>query len=102
MAECRREEKQLATERNKCCEGVPVITVVVDGGWSKKHSYNANSGCLLPWERRQESCYISVCATNIVPLVPKASLVISTTASSTGQLRLPKWRQISFGGVSGG
>ena len=89
MAEARREEKQLAIEQNKYHEGVPAITVVVDGGWSKKHSYNANSG-------------ISVCATNIVPLVPKASPVISTTASSTGQLHLPKWRQISFGGVAGG
>ena len=40
-------EKQLATEQGNYHNGVPAITVVVDGGWSKrshKHSYNANSG----------------------------------------------------------
>ena len=47
MAEAGKEEKRLAEERNQYHEGVPAITVVVDGGWSKrshKHSYNANSG----------------------------------------------------------
>ena len=42
-----REEKQIAEQSIKYHEGVPAITVVVDGGWSKwshKHSYNANSG----------------------------------------------------------
>ncbi len=45
MAEAGREERQLAMERGEYHEGVPAITVVVDGGWSKrsnKHSYNAN------------------------------------------------------------
>ena len=47
MLEAGREEKWLAEERGSYHEGVPAITVVVDGGWSKrphKHSYNANSG----------------------------------------------------------
>ncbi len=47
MAEAGREKRQLAMERGEYHEGVPAITVVVDGGWSKrshKHSYNANSG----------------------------------------------------------
>ena len=68
MAEAGR-EKQLAIERN---EGVPAITVVVDGGWSKKlhkHSYNANSSVGIILGKETGSCYISVCATNIVPLV---------------------------------
>ena len=42
-----REEKQIAEQNKSYHEGVPAITVVVDGGWSKwshKHSYNANSG----------------------------------------------------------
>ncbi len=42
----RREKRQLAIERGEYHEGVPAITVVVDGGWSKrphKHFYNANS-----------------------------------------------------------
>ena len=40
-------EKQFAIEKGSYHNGIPVITVVVDGGWGKrshKHSYNANSG----------------------------------------------------------
>ena len=50
MAEAGREEKRLAEEREDFHEGVPAITVIVDGGWSKrshKHSYNANSGVAI-------------------------------------------------------
>jgi hypothetical protein len=46
MLEAGREEKRLAEERNDYHQGVPAITVIVDGGWSKrshKHSYNAKS-----------------------------------------------------------
>lgn len=42
-----REEKHLAIEEGSYHQGVPAITVIVDGGWSKrahKHSYNAKSG----------------------------------------------------------
>ena len=44
--EAGKEEKMLAEHRNEYHEGVPAISVVVDGGWSKrshKHSFNANS-----------------------------------------------------------
>ena len=47
MAEAGKEEKRLAEMRGEYHDGVPAITVIVDGGWSKrshKHSYNANSG----------------------------------------------------------
>ena len=47
MAKAGREEKQLAISRGEYYNGVPAITVIVDGGWSKrshKHTYNANSG----------------------------------------------------------
>ena len=47
MADAGREEKRLAEERGDFHEGVPAITVIVDGGWSKRshrHSYNAKSG----------------------------------------------------------
>ncbi len=47
MVEAGKAEKQLAEERGSYHEGVPAITVTLDGGWSKrshKHSYNANSG----------------------------------------------------------
>ena len=46
MAEAGREEKKIAEENGRFHEGVPAITVIVDGGWSKcshKHSYNAKS-----------------------------------------------------------
>ena len=39
-----REEKQHAIEQNRYHKGVPAISIIVDGGWSKpthKHSYNA-------------------------------------------------------------
>ena len=40
-------EREMAIERSDSFEGIPAITVTVDGGWSKrshKHSYNAKSG----------------------------------------------------------
>ena len=42
-----REEHRLAVGRGDSHKGVPAITVIVDGGWSKRshtHHYNANSG----------------------------------------------------------
>ncbi len=47
MVEAGKEEKRLAEMRHDHHNGVPAITVIVDGGWSKrshKHSYNAKSG----------------------------------------------------------
>ncbi len=47
MHEAAEEEKRIAINNRSYHEGVPAITVVVDGGWSKrthKHSYNAKSG----------------------------------------------------------
>ena len=47
MIEAGKQEKKLAEERDDYHQGVPCITVIVDGGWSKrshKHSYNAKSG----------------------------------------------------------
>lgn len=44
------EEKRLAKERNDFFKGIPAITVIIDGGWSKrshKHSYNAKSGMAI-------------------------------------------------------
>ena len=47
MKEAAEEEK---IERGSFHDGVPAITVIVDGGWSKrshKHSYNAKSGAVI-------------------------------------------------------
>ena len=50
MAEAGHEEKWIAKDKGSFHEGVPAITVIVDGGWSKrshKHSYNAKSGVAI-------------------------------------------------------
>ena len=50
MQEAAKEEKKLAIERGSFHEGIPVITVILDGGWCKrthKHSYNAKSGVAI-------------------------------------------------------
>ena len=42
-----KEEKQIAIKNEQYHQGIPAITVIVDGGWCKrthKHSYNALSG----------------------------------------------------------
>lgn len=47
MTKAGEEECQIAIQKNDNFEGVPAISVTVDGGWSKrshKHSYNAKSG----------------------------------------------------------
>ena len=41
-----KEQKEIAIANNSYHQGVPFVTVIVDGGWSKrthKHSYNAKS-----------------------------------------------------------
>ncbi len=100
MLEAGKEEKLLAEERGSFHEGVPAITVIVDGGWSKrshKHSYNANSGAaIIYWERKQESFYTLVCKTSFVQLVLWRYPRTSTNASEIGMLHLPRWKQISL------
>ena len=47
MKEAGAEERAVAISRSQYHQGVPAITVIVDGGWSKRshrHSYNAKSG----------------------------------------------------------
>lgn len=46
MLEAGKQEKEMAIQCGEYHEGVPAITVIVDGGWSKRshhHSYNAKS-----------------------------------------------------------
>jgi len=46
MLEAGRERREFVVQNNRYHEGIPAITVVVDGGWSKwshSHSYIANS-----------------------------------------------------------
>ena len=50
MLEAGQREREIAIQKGHFHEGVPAITVIVDGGWSKrlhKHSYNAKSGVAI-------------------------------------------------------
>lgn len=61
IIEAGKEEKKLAEESNDFVNSYPVITVIVDGGWSKrshKHSYNATSGVGVIIGKKQKNCYI--------------------------------------------
>ena len=63
-----REEKQIAEQNKNYHKGVPAITVVVDGGWSKrshKHSYNANSSVDVIFGAATKSYYIAIGVRNL-------------------------------------
>ena len=69
MLQTRQEEKQLAMKNNEYHQNVPSITVMVDGGWSKrsqKHSYNANSGIGVIFGAATERCCALVSKINTV------------------------------------
>ena len=59
MLQAGQEERALAIQNNEYHQNVPAITVIVDGGWSKrshKHSYNANSGVGVIFGAATKSC----------------------------------------------
>ena len=66
MKEAGREKHRLAFEYDR---GVPAITVVIDGGWSKRshcHSYNAKSGIgVFIGLRTNKLLYIGVRTKNV-------------------------------------
>ena len=73
MQEAAKEEKEIAINKRSYHEGVPAITVAVDGRWSKRthqHSYNAKSdvGIIIGLETGKllhvgvRNKYCSVCA----------------------------------------
>ena len=86
------EERKLAIERNQFHEGVPAITVILDGGWSKrshKHSYNAKLGVgVIIRHHTQELLYIGV-KTRIAQHALGESKI--THATRTGVTILPQW-----------
>ena len=74
-------ERQLAIAQGNYHHRVPAITVVVDGGWSKrshKHSYNANSGVGVIFGAATKALlfigvrnkYCSICAINTTRNTP--------------------------------
>jgi len=64
MAKAGAEEKRIAVEEGNFCEGVPSISVVCDGGWSKrthKHSYNALGGVgVIFGQKTKKLLYIGI------------------------------------------
>ncbi len=67
-------KKALAVERGDYHQGVPAITVLLDGEWSKrshKHSYNANSGVAKLLAKQLANCSTLGYVTSSVQLVHK-------------------------------
>ena len=64
MRKAAEEERELAIQNNELHEGVPAITVIVDGGWSSrshKHSYNALGGVgIIIGQRTKKVLHIGV------------------------------------------
>ncbi len=96
IAEAGQEEKRIAEERGSFHESVPAITVIVDGGCSKrshKHSYNAKSGvAIIIGKATGKLLYIGVrnkychaCATGT-----KSDHIVT----AIGMLHLLRWRLI--------
>ena len=111
MIEAGQEEKRLAEERNDYHQGVPAITVIVGGGWSKcshKHSYNAKSGVGVTISHATgkilyvgvRNKYCSACSQGIPqamvnnPLMANLDMAQdSTNAIKIGIASLQKWNQ---------
>ena len=94
-------EKQLAIQQENYHNGVPAITVVVDGGWSKcshKHSYNANSGVGVIFGAATKALlFIGIRNKQYVPLVPETMSQLShTSAFVIGQVAPAAWKLTLF------
>ena len=91
MAEAGQQEKRIAEEKGSFHEGVPAITVIVDGGWSKrshKHTYNAKSGV-----GRRESCCSLEYEINTAMPVPLTFRRKTMCASEIGVHHHLRWRR---------
>ncbi len=93
MIEAGKEEKRLAEMKQSFHDGVPAISVIVNGGWSKrshKHSYNANSGVAI---------IVGICTlvseTDFVLPVHEIFLGISMHVSRIGMSHPLKWKLAS-------
>jgi hypothetical protein len=97
------EEKRLAVERGDYHQDVPAITVVVDGGWSKrshKHSYNAKSGVAIIIGQETGKLFFLVCATNIAQPAHRGFLLKNIAATGIGAVLHLRWKLILFWKVS--
>ena len=93
-----RGEKRLEEEKGNYQEGVPVINVVVDGGWSKcshRYSYNAKSGVGIIIGQATGKLLHTGVGTSTEQLAPKESQKISISVTRTGMSPILRWSQIS-------
>ncbi|KAJ8309411.1 LOW QUALITY PROTEIN: hypothetical protein KUTeg_014285 [Tegillarca granosa] len=84
------EERTIAIRKGNFDQGVPCITVVADGGWSKrshKHTYNALGGVRV---QKLESFYILVLEINIVTYCLRSNLEKLVQENCKGKGRLTK------------
>ena len=90
------EEKNMAIANNNFHQNVPAITVIVDGGWSKrtnKHNYNAKSGVgiiigkatgkILFMGIRNKFCSICTRANNTTSPIPEHQCFKNWSCSSS-------------------
>ena len=91
MKEAGREERRLATENNEYHEVVPEITVVIDGGWSKRSLLQCKiwGGC-NHWDYEHTSSCTLVYVTKNVQDAKEGSK--NTTVSKTGTTVHRQWR----------
>ena len=97
MLDAGREEKRLAEERNDYHQEVPAITVIVDGGWSKrshKHSYNAKSGVGIIIGQATGKLLLLVYETSTVRHVPNVFHRANMNVTRTGTIHHLKWSLI--------
>ena len=96
MRHAAEEEKENAILSERFHQGVPSITVVVDGGWSKrshKHSYNAKSGVAVIFGQhtrkllflgvRNKFCSVCAIAANKGADIPDYKCYLNWSGSST-------------------
>ena len=96
------EVKEHAISSLNLHQGVPAITVVVDGGWSKQsheHLYNAKAGLQLFLDATPRNYVILGSGTNSAQCLPyqltKEQRFLNTTAFVTGVLVPHQWRVTS-------
>ncbi len=94
MIEAGIEEKKLAIEKGDFHEGVPAITVVVDGGWisapTSTHTMRSQVSPSLLGRKPGKYCILEL-GTSIVVHVPKMCPSKINDASSIGKHLPQKW-----------
>ena len=103
------EERALAIANNSYHQGVPAITVIVDGGWCKRthrHTYNAKSGVgiiigkqtgkLLFIGVRHKFCYICSRANNLNCTPPEHQCFMNWSGSSSEMEAKPSWKDSEY------